>query len=95
MPALVKAAQAVLPERLAGIPGRGDRPVRAIDGTYQAESAPCRRRTPQQGGEDPPQGHALLRCYNLRLGVPEDVRVDTRRRHETRILRDDDLAPTP
>ena len=40
-----------------------------------------------------PRAHALLSFYNLRLGVPEDVRVDTRRRHETRILRDDDQKP--
>ncbi|MBP6807849.1 MAG: hypothetical protein KA125_06095 [Chromatiaceae bacterium] len=93
VPALVQAAQVVLPDRLAGIPGLGNRPVRAIDGTYQAESAHCRRRTPQQGGEDNPKGHALLSFYNLRLGVPEAVRVDTRSRHETRILRDDDQDP--
>ncbi|MBK8637277.1 MAG: transposase [Chromatiaceae bacterium] len=93
VPALVQEAQAILPDRLAGIPGLGDRPVRAIDGTYQAESAHFRRRTPQQGGVDHPKGHALLSLYNLRLGVPEAVRVDTRSRHETRILRDDDQAP--
>ncbi len=93
VPVLVKTAQPVLPDRLAGIPGVGDRPVRAIDGTYQAESAHCRRRTPRQGGEDNPKGHALLTFYNLRLGVPEDVRIDTRSRHETRILRDYDQKP--
>jgi hypothetical protein len=63
------------------------------NGTYQVKSAHFRRCTPQQGGEDNPKGHALLSFYNLRLGLPEDVRVDTRRRHETRLLRDDDLAP--
>ncbi len=90
VPALVQETLAVLPDRLAGIPGLGERSVRAIDGTYQAESAHCRRRTPRQGGADNPKGHALLSFYNLRLGVPEDVRVDTRSRHETRILRDYD-----
>jgi hypothetical protein len=35
----------------------------------------------------------LLSFYNLRLGVPEAVRVDTRSRHETRILRDYDQDP--
>jgi hypothetical protein len=93
VPALVQAARQVLPDRLVGIPGLGDRPVRAIDGTYQAESAHFRRRTPQQGGEDNAKGHALLSFYNLRLGVPEAVRVDTRSRHETRILRDYDQDP--
>ncbi len=90
VPVLVKTAQPVLPDRLAGIPGVGDRPVRAIDGTYPAESAHGRRRTPRQGGEDHPKGHALLSFYHLRLGVPEAVRIDTRSRHDTRILRDYD-----
>ena len=85
VPALVQEAQAVLPDRLAGIPGLGDRPVRAIDGTYQVESAHFRRCTPRQGGADNPKGHALLSFYNLRLGLPEAVRVDTRSRHETRM----------
>ncbi|MBK8640509.1 MAG: hypothetical protein IPN92_20310 [Chromatiaceae bacterium] len=49
VPALVQEARPVLPDRLAGIPGLGDRLVRAIDGTYQAESAHCRRRTPRRG----------------------------------------------
>ena len=85
VPALVQEAQVLLPDRLAGIPGLGDRPVRAIDGTYQAESAHFRRCTPRQGGADNPKGHALLSFYNLRLGLPEAVRVDTRSRHETRM----------
>jgi hypothetical protein len=93
VPALVQEAKAVLPDRLAGIPGLGNRPVRAVDGTYQVESAHFRRRTPQQGGQDHPKGHALLSCNNLRLGLPDDGRVDTHSRHETRILRDVDLAP--
>jgi hypothetical protein len=93
LPALVSAAAAVLPDRLAGIPGLGARAVRAIDGTYQSESAHFRRRTPKQGGEDNPKGHALLSFYNLRLGVPEDVQVETRNRHETAILRDYDQSP--
>ena len=54
LPTLVSAAAAVLPDRLAGIPGLGTRAVRAIDGTYQSESAHVRRRTPKQGGEDKP-----------------------------------------
>ncbi|MFZ1537035.1 MAG: hypothetical protein WAT23_06605, partial [Chromatiaceae bacterium] len=93
VPAVVKEAQQVLPDRLAAIPGLADRPMRAIDGTYQAESAHCRRRTPRQGGEDNPKGHALRSFYNLRLGVDEDVRVDTHSCHETRILRDYDQEP--
>jgi hypothetical protein len=93
LPALVADAAAVLPDRLADIPGLGTRSVRAIDGTYQGESAHFRRRTPKDGGEDNPKGHALLSVYNLRLGVPEDVQVETRNRHETAILRDYDRSP--
>jgi hypothetical protein len=93
VPALVAEAAAVLPDRLAEISGLGRRAVRAIDGTYQGESAHFHRCTPQAGGEDNPKGHALLSVYNLRLGVPEDVQVETRSRHETAILRDYDHAP--
>ena len=88
IPGLVGDARAVLPDRLSGIPGLGQRPVRAIDGTYQKESAHFRRRTPKEGGQDNPKGHALLSFFNLRLGVAEDVHVDTRSRHETLLLRD-------
>jgi len=83
-------AGATLPDRLAGIPGLGARAVGAIDGTYQHESAHFRRRTPKQGGEDNAKGHALLTFYNLRTGLPQDVFVETRSRHETRLLRDYD-----
>ncbi len=69
--ALAEEAREVLPDRLAGIAGLGDRSVRAIDGTYQQESAHFRRRTPKQGGGDNPKGHGLLSFYNLRLGVPQ------------------------
>ena len=93
LPALVADAAALLPDRLADIPGLGTRPVRAIDGTYQGESAHFRRCTPKEGGEDNPKGHALLSFYNLRLGIPEDVQVETRSRHETAMLRDYDRSP--
>jgi len=90
VPELVAAAKAVLPDRLADLPGLSQRPVRAIDGTYQHESAHYRRRTPKDGGTDNPKGHALLSFYNLRLGVPEDAYIDTRNRHESLMLRDYD-----
>jgi hypothetical protein len=90
LPKLVSEAQAVLPDRLANLPGLGRRPVRAIDGTYQRESAHYRRRAPKHGGTDNPKGHALLSFYNLRLGIPEDVHVETRNRHESLLLRDYD-----
>jgi hypothetical protein len=64
--------------------------VRAIDGTYQKESAHYRRRTTKEGGTDNAKGHALLSFYNLRLGIPEDAYVETRSHHEQLLLRDYD-----
>jgi hypothetical protein len=90
LPVLVADAHARLPDRLRDIPGLGERPVRAIDGTYQKESAHFRRQTPKEGGEDNPKGHALLSFFNLRLGIAEDVFVETRSRHETTLRRDYD-----
>jgi hypothetical protein len=83
-------AEATLSDRLAGIPGLGSREVGAIDGTDQHESAHFSRCTPKHGGEDHDKGHALLTFYNLRRGLAQDVFVETRLRHETRMLRDDD-----
>jgi hypothetical protein len=92
LPRLLAEAQEVLPDRLAGLPELGVRPVHAMDGTYQKESAHFGRCTPRQGGEDNPKGHALLSFYNVRLGCPADVYVDTRSRHETALLRDYDQS---
>jgi hypothetical protein len=50
---------------------------------------------PRQGGEDNPKGHALLSFYDVRLGCPTDVHVDTRSRHETALLRDYDQSAQP
>lgn len=80
-------AAGALPDRLAEIPGLAGRPVRALDGTYQQESAHYRRCTPQQGGEDNPKGHALLAFQNLRIGVIDEVLSETRSHHEMRVLR--------
>jgi hypothetical protein len=85
---LVQQAKEVLPDRLSDIPGLGSRPVYALDGTYQQESAHYKKCTPSQGGEDNPKGHALLTFYDVRLGCPHDAYVDTRSRHETAMLRD-------
>lgn len=82
----LQAAQ-TLPDRLAQIPGLGDRPVRSVDGVYQPESAHFRRCTPRDGGEDNPKGHLLLAFQNLRIGVIDDVISDTRSQHELTCLR--------
>ncbi|WPL12520.1 hypothetical protein [Thiorhodovibrio litoralis] len=93
IPVLMREVGAVLPDHLAGIPGLDGRPVRAMDGTYQEESAHYRRCTPKQGGEDNPKGHGELVFYNLRLGLAEDALVETRSRHEINLLRDYDARP--
>ena len=87
---LCAEARAVLPDRLAGFPELGARPVYAMDGTYQRESAHYGRCTPRQGGKDNPKGHGLLTFYDLRLGCPVDACVETRSRHELAVLRDYD-----
>jgi|GEM_PF-515201 len=89
-PALVAHAQTVLPDRLRDLPGLGNRPVYAADGTYQPESAHYPRRTPRQGGTDNPKGHGLLTVYDLRLGGATDVWTETRSAHEIALLRDYD-----
>ena len=94
VPKLANEADRVLPDRLANLPGLGQRPVRAIDGTYQKESAHYRRRTPKEGGTDNAKGHALLSFYDVRRGIPEDVYVETRSCHEQLLLRDYDRDPS-
>jgi hypothetical protein len=89
-PVLVRYADAVLPDRLAGIPGLGTRPVYAFDGTYEQPSAHFRHRPPREGGDHNPKGHGLLTFHDLRLGVPVDVQVEVLNRHETTVLRDYD-----
>ena len=93
IPVLVRHAEAVLPDRLAGIPGLGSRPVYALDGTYEEPSAHFRHCPPREGGDHNPKGHGLLTFHNLRLGVPVDVQVEVLNRHETTVLRDYDKTP--
>jgi hypothetical protein len=93
LPAVAQEARRQLPDRLADIPYLGSRPVFAADGTYQRESVHYRGRAPKDGGTDNPKGHAHLTFYDVRLGVPVDVAVETRNRHETAILRDYDRSP--
>lgn len=93
IPVLVRCADTVLPDRLAGIPGLGTRPVYALDGTYEQPSAHFRHCPPRAGGDHNPKGHGLLAFHNLRLGVPVDVQVEVRNRHEITVLRDYDHTP--
>jgi hypothetical protein len=90
---LIALARERLPDRLADLDIDKERAVLAMDGTYQHESAHFRKSTPRNGGEDNPKGHALLTFYDVRLGCPCDVQMDTRNRHETTLLKDYDSNP--
>jgi hypothetical protein len=93
IPVLVRHAERVLPDRLAAIPALGTRPLYALDGTYEQPSAHFRHLPPRAGGDHNPKGHGLLTFHNLRLGVPVDVQVEIRNRHEVAVLRDYDQSP--
>jgi hypothetical protein len=87
LPKLYSLAQTQLPDRLADIPGLGERSVYAVDGTYQQESCHFQRSTPKQGGTDNPKGHCLMPYFDVRLGIPIDVSVDVSSAHETTLLK--------
>jgi len=85
---LTDHARSVLPDRLAGIKNLGEREVIAIDASYQTESshyAPC---YPKQGGTDNQKGHMLMTFYDLRKGIPLDVKTETASRGEMRVIKE-------
>lgn len=86
---LITFARTQLPDRLASLTGLENRPVYAVDGSYQHESAHYQRHTPKQGGEDNPKGHMMLTFYDVRLGAPVGVQMETRNRHEMVVFKDD------
>ena len=90
---LYKTAQEALPDRLSEIPGLKDRPVYAVDGTYQKESSHYKKVTPKNGGDDNPKGHCLLPFFDVRRGIPITACTDTSNVHEITLLREYVLAP--
>lgn len=85
---LVNIAQRRLPDRLANFADLSGRPVYAVDGSYQHESAHYRRAKPSEGGEDNPKGHMMLTFYDIRLGAPVDAHLETRNRHEMMVFKE-------
>ena len=85
---LVPWAQDTLGDRLSDIEGIGQRSVLAIDATYQVESSHYRRVLPKQGGNDNQKGHMLLTYYDLRRGIPLNVKTETASRGEMRVLKE-------
>jgi len=86
---LAKTARLSLPDKFAGIEGLGQRPVLAIDATYQEESSHYYRVLPKEGGCDNQKGHMLLTYYDLRYGIPIDVKTETESLGEMRVLKAD------
>ena len=86
--ALVGIARQALPDRLSDIKALGNRPIFAFDGSYQKESAHYKRTTPKNGGDDNHKGHMMLTAFDVRMGIPVDVAIETTNSHETRVLTD-------
>ncbi len=77
-----------LPDRYKNISALNNRPVYAIDATYQTESTHFYPVHPKQGGEDNQKGHLLLHTYDMRHAIPVDVGVDTQSIGEMRFVKE-------
>ncbi len=85
---LVSHARNNLPERLDNIPNLGNRNVIAIDASYQSESAHYKPVYPMQEGTDNQKGHMLMTLYDLRKGMPLDVKTETASMGEMRVIKE-------
>jgi hypothetical protein len=82
IPVLVRTARKTLPDRFAKFESLANRPIYAVDGSYQKESVHYKSINPSEGGEDNPKGHAMMTFFDLRLGLQIDVFVETSSHHE-------------
>lgn len=89
---LVVQAGSILPDRLKKIEGIGSRSIYAVDGSYQKESAHFQRQTPKEGGTDNHKGHMMLTFFDVRMGIPIGVRIETTNRHELLVLKEELMA---
>lgn len=87
-PHLVDHARATLPERFVDMPNLGERSLIAIDASYQKESAHYHPIYPKCGGTDNPKGHLLMTFYDLRKGIPLDVKTETVSIGEMRVIKE-------
>ena len=85
---VARSAKNSLPDRLSGIKALDNRPVYAMDGMYQEESSHFRKMTPSEGGTDSAKGHLHLMAFDLRLGIPIHVDVDTSSISEIRFVKE-------
>lgn len=86
---LVDHARSTLPDRLVGVDGIDGRDVFAIDATYQIESSHFYRVLPVEGGDDNQKGSMLMTYYDIRAGIPVNVKIETRSMGEMRVLKND------
>ena len=91
---LVTFARTTVTDKLSGVDGIDQRPVLAIDVTYQEESSHYQRVLPKEGGNDNQKGHMLLTYYDLRCGIPVNVKTETASLGEMRVLKEDDPQAT-
>jgi hypothetical protein len=85
---LVSSARTSLPERFLNMPNLGERDVIAVDASYQTESAHYNPVYPMTGGTDNQKGHMLMTFYDLRKGIPVDVKIETTSLGEMRVLKE-------
>lgn len=85
---LVSHARDNLPERFNDMPNLGSRPIIAIDASYQSESVHYHPVYPMQGGTDNQKGHMLMTFYDLRKGIPLDIKTETTSRGEMRVIKE-------
>ncbi|MDZ7923316.1 MAG: transposase [Marinagarivorans sp.] len=90
---LIDIARKQLPDRFEKISELGDRPIFAVDGSYQKESTHYQRLTPKEGGDDNHKGHMMLTLFDVRMGVPIDVAIETKNTHETLVLKNNFNSP--
>jgi len=85
---LIQHAQSVLPDKLVGVEGLGNRAVIATDATYQKESSHYRPIYPSQGGGDNKKGHQHLTHFDMRRGIPLTSLIETASIAEIRRLKE-------
>ena len=86
---LVALARKTLPDKLQGIDGIGHRSVLAMDATYQNESSHFYRVLPEEGGTDNQKKHMHMFYYDIRYGMPLNVKTETASVGEMRVLEKD------
>ena len=86
---VVRSSASSLPDRLSSISALGNRPVYAMDGMYQEESSHFRKITPSEGGTDSAKGHLHLMVFDLRIGIPIHIDVDTSSISEIRFVKEE------